>query len=37
MFPPEMGGRYPVTMDVDPLRRLEDAFARLALQKGGRR
>lgn len=36
MFP-DMGGRYPVTMDVDPLRRLEDAFSRLALQKGGRR
>ena len=34
---PDLGGRYPVTMDADPLRQLEDAFARLALQKGGRR
>ena len=30
-------GRFPVTMDADPLRQLESAFARVALQKGGRR
>ncbi len=30
-------GSYRVTMDADPLRQLEGAFARLALQKGGRR
>jgi len=28
-------GSYRVTMDADPLRQLEGAFARLALQKGG--
>ena len=30
-------GRFPVTMDADPLRQLEAAFSRVALQKGGRR
>lgn len=30
-------GSFPVTMDADPLRQLESAFARVALQKGGRR
>lgn len=30
-------GSYPVTMDADPLGQLERAFARVALQKGGRR
>ena len=30
-------GSFPVTMDADPLRQLESAFAKVALQKGGRR
>lgn len=33
---PDMG-RFPVTMDADPLGQLEAALARVALQKGGRR
>ena len=33
---PDMG-RFPVTMDADPLGQLEVALARVALQKGGRR
>ncbi len=33
---PDMG-RYRVTMDADPLGQLERAFARMALQKGGRK